>query len=125
MTNLEKEFEVYRGRTRKSLAALESADEVLPLGVGSTFRVYPPHPIFAKRAIGGHLWDVDGNEYVDFGLCFGSLMAGHCNPKVTAAARERFELGTMWGMPDELSEEMARLVVDRFPVEKVRFGNSG
>jgi glutamate-1-semialdehyde 2,1-aminomutase len=52
-------------------------------------------------------------------------MAGHCHPKVVAAVQERLELGTMWGMPDELSEVMARLIVDRFPVEKVRFSNSG
>src|SRR5438552_2345559 len=121
MTNLEQEFEIFKRRTPKSLAALESAKNYLPLGVGSNFRVYPPYPIFAARAKGGHLWDVDGNEFVDHGLCFGALMAGHCHPKVVAAVEERLQLGTMWGMPDELTEQLARLVVDRFPVEKVRF----
>jgi glutamate-1-semialdehyde 2,1-aminomutase len=125
MTNVEREFETFIQRTPKSLAALKSAEHYLPLGVGSNFRVYPPHPIFAHHAMGGHLWDVDGNEYVDFGLCFGSLMAGHCHPKVVAAVQRRLELGTMWGMPDELSEQMAREIVARFPVEQVRFTNSG
>jgi glutamate-1-semialdehyde 2,1-aminomutase len=125
MTTLEQELETFKRRTPKSLAALERASDYLPLGVGSNFRVYPPHPIFAARAKGGHLWDLDGNEYVDHGLCFGALMAGHCHPKVVEAVQARLELGTMWGMPDELSEELAREVVARFPVEKVRFANSG
>lgn len=125
MNNLERELETFKGRTRKSLEALNRASEVLPLGCGSNFRAYPPHPVFADHARGGRLWDVDGNEYIDFGLCFGALMAGHCHPKVVAAIESRLERGTMWGMPDELSEELAREICSRFPVEKVRFANSG
>jgi glutamate-1-semialdehyde 2,1-aminomutase len=125
MNTLEGELEVFKQRTRKSLEALTRAVEYLPLGCGSNFRAYSPNPIFADHAHGGHLWDVDGNEYIDFGLCFGALMAGHCHPKVVAAIQSRLERGTMWGMPDELSEELAREICSRFPVEKVRFANSG
>ena len=122
---LEKELASFEARTPASHAALKKAEPRLPLGVASNFRSYEPWPLFIKDAKGSHIHDLDGNEYIDFNLCFGALMAGHCHPAVVAAVQERLELGTMFGMPHTLEYELAEEVCQRFPVEQVRFGSSG
>ncbi|MCI0352658.1 MAG: aminotransferase class III-fold pyridoxal phosphate-dependent enzyme, partial [Acidobacteriales bacterium] len=122
---LKKEIETYEKRTPKSRAALEKSWPLMPLGVASNFRSYEPYPIFIKDAKGGHVRDLDGNDYADFALCFGALMAGHCHPAVVKAVQERLEKGTMFGMPHEMEREMAAEICARYPVEQVRFSNSG
>ena len=122
---LQKEIEVFEKRTPKSLAAHKKALGSLPLGVGSNFRIYEPYPIFVRDAMGGQMHDLDGNEYIDFNLCFGALMAGHCHPAVVRAVEARLKTGTMFGMPHELEAELAQEIVARFPIDQVRFGNSG
>ena len=122
---LKKEIETYERRTPKSAAALKRSWPLMPLGVSSNFRSYEPYPLFIESAKGTRLRDLDGNEYIDFALCFGALMAGHCNPIITKAVAERLEKGTMFGMPHEMERELAEEIVARYPVEQVRFGNSG
>ena len=123
--DLNKEISIFEKRTRKSHAAHEKAMPYMPLGVSSNFRSYEPYPLFIRDGNGGHVHDLDGNDYVDFNMCFGALMAGHCHPAVTKAVQERLHLGTMFGMPHELERELAEEICARFPVEQVRFGNSG
>lgn len=115
----------FSARTQKSKAALENGKQYLPLGVSSNFRSYPPHPIFVKRATGGHLWDLDDNEYIDFNLSFGVLIAGHAHPVILRAVSEQMENGTMYGMPYELEQKMAAELIARFPIDLVRFANTG
>ncbi|HEV2175799.1 MAG TPA: glutamate-1-semialdehyde 2,1-aminomutase [Terriglobia bacterium] len=122
---LRQEITTFEKRTPGSLKAHQRALHSLPLGVGSNFRIYDPYPIFVRDALGGRLHDVDGNEYLDFNLCFGALMAGHCHPAVVRAAEARLKTGTMFGMPHELEAELAEEICARFPVDQVRFGNSG
>jgi glutamate-1-semialdehyde 2,1-aminomutase len=122
---LEKELSTFESRTPASHAALKKAEPRLPLGVASNFRSYEPWPLFIKDAKGSHIHDLDGNEYVDFNLCFGALMAGHCHPAVVAAVQERLEIGTMYGMPHTLEYELAEEICQRFPVDQARFGSSG
>src|SRR5579864_5844825 len=122
---LRKEIETYEKRTPRSREAHKKAVERLPLGVASNYRAYDPYPIFVRDGKGGYIHDVDGNGYIDFNLCFGALMAGHCHPAVTKAVSERLQLGTMFGMPHELEAELAEEIVARFPVDQVRFGSSG
>src|SRR5438105_556076 len=122
---LKKEIEIFEKRTRGSHAAHQKAMPYMPLGVSSNFRSYEPYPLFISKAKGGKVWDLDGHEYLDFNLCFGALMAGHCHPAVVKAVQERLHLGTMFGMPHELERELAQEICARFPVEQVRFGNSG
>ena len=122
---LQKEIETFEKRTRKSYAAHQKAMPYMPLGVSSNFRSYEPYPLFIRDAQGGKVHDLDGHEYLDFNLCFGALMAGHCHPAVVKAVQERLHLGTMFGMPHELERELAEEIGSRFPVEQVRFGNSG
>jgi len=122
---LQKEIETFKKRTPRSRAAHEKALGSLPLGVGSNFRIYDPYPIFVRDGLGGRIHDLDGNEYLDFNLCFGALMAGHCHPAVVKAVEGRLQTGTMFGMPHELEAELAEEIRARFPVDQVRFGNSG
>src|SRR5437868_12261568 len=97
----------------------------MPLGVSSNFRSYEAYPLFIDSEKGARVRDLDGNEYLDFALCFGALMAGHCNPHVVKAVQERLDKGTMFGMPHELERELAAEICERYPVEQVRFSNSG
>jgi glutamate-1-semialdehyde 2,1-aminomutase len=122
---LEKELATFEARTPGSKAALKRAQPRMPLGVASNFRSYEPWPLFVKDAKGSHIHDPDGNEYIDFNLCFGALMAGHCHPAVVAAVQERLVTGTMYGMPHSLEYDLAEEICQRFPVEQVRFGSSG
>lgn len=122
---LKKEIEVYEKRTPRSREAHQRAMARLPLGVGSNFRIYDPYPLFIRDGQGVRIHDVDGNEYLDFNLCFGALMAGHCHPAVVKAAEDRLNKGTMFGMPHTLELELAEEICARFPVDEVRFGNSG
>lgn len=122
---LQHEVERYKQRTPRSHEAHEKALRSLPLGVASNFRIYEPYPLFVRDAVGTRLHDLDGNEYIDFNLCFGALMAGHCHPAVVRAVEARLRLGTMFGMPHGLERELAEEITARFPVDQVRFGNSG
>jgi len=122
---LQKELELYQRRTSRSREAHRKALERVPLGVGSNYRYYDPYPIFVKEGQGGHIRDLDGNDYVDHNLCYGALMAGHCHPAVVKAVQERLRIGTLFGMPHDLEWELAEEICARFPVDMVRFGNSG
>ena len=122
---LQKELETYEKRTPRSREAHHKAMERVPLGVGSNYRFYPPYPIFVADGLGGRIHDLDGNEYLDHNLCYGAMMAGHCHPAVMKAVELRLHKGTLFGMPHGMELELAEIICDRFPVEMVRFGNSG
>ena len=73
----------------KSNAHFRKAVQHLPLGVSSNFRYWgDDKTIFVKRGKGARLWDLDGNEYIDYRLGYGPAILGHCHPEVDAAARE-------------------------------------
>lgn len=122
---LQKELAAYEKRTPKSREAHEKASERVPLGVGSNYRFYPPYPLFVRDGEGSRIHDLDGNEYLDHNLCYGALFAGHCHPAVMKAVSGRLKTGTLFGMPHGMELELASEICARFPVEMVRFGNSG
>ncbi|HYM38572.1 MAG TPA: aspartate aminotransferase family protein [Thermoplasmata archaeon] len=118
----------YRARTRKSAAWHAEASRHLPGGVTGNVKFYAPYPVYAKRAKGGHLWDLDGNDYVDYMLCFGPMILGHGHPKVLEAIRKQIDRdGTViFGPPHELEVRMAERLKRIFPfADLVRFTNSG
>jgi glutamate-1-semialdehyde 2,1-aminomutase len=121
----EQEEAAYRARTPKSAALHARAREAMPLGVASSFQAYDPYPLFMTDARGSHIWDADGNEYVDFDMAFGVLAAGHSHPLLAAALQRRVANGTCYTFPVEdgilLAEELKR----RFGADLVRFSNSG
>jgi len=122
---LAKEIAAYEKRTPRSKQAHARALERIPLGVASNYRAYDPYPLFVREGKGGRLWDVDGNEYVDFNLSFGALMAGHSHPAVVRAVESRLRGGTAYGMPHDMEWELADEICKRYPVEMVRFGSTG
>src|ERR1700723_3209048 len=99
---LQQEINTYEKRPPRSKAAHTRAEDRLPLGVASNYRAYDPYPLFVRDGKGGHIHDVDGNEYVDFNLCFGALMAGHRHPAVIKAVQEKLGTGTSYGIPPPL-----------------------
>jgi glutamate-1-semialdehyde 2,1-aminomutase len=105
------------------------AAEVIPGGVNSpvrAFRGVGGDPFFVARAQGARLWDVDGNEYLDYVLSWGPLILGHAHPAVLEAIAAAAKLGTSYGAPTPAEVELAELVRDFFPsMEMLRFVNSG
>ena len=113
----------------RSEAAFEQARPLMPGGVNSPVRAYKSvgmTPIFAERGEGSRVYDIDGNEYIDYVLSWGPLILGHRAPVVTKAIQEQAEKGWTFGTPTELETKMAELVIDRVPsIEMVRMVNSG
>lgn len=114
--------------TKASRAYAERARRFLPGGVTANVKHFDPYPIAMKRADGCRLWDLDGNEYVDYCLAFGPLILGHGHPRVIESIRSVLhEAGTtMFGTPHELEAEFAERLLNIFrPDGKLRFTVSG
>lgn len=107
----------------------EESRRYLPGGVSSPVRAYKAvggEPFFVSHARGSRIYDVDGNEYVDYACSYGPLIAGHAHPSVVEALKRAVEHGTSYGAPTELELVLAHLIIDAMPaVQKVRFVNSG
>ncbi len=115
----------YRRRTQKSEALFRRAGESMPLGVASSFQAYDPYPLFMGDARGSRIWDVDGNEYIDFDMAFGVLAAGHSHPLLAEALQRRVANGTCYTFPVEDGITLAEEIRARFNAGFVRFSNSG
>ncbi len=109
--------------------AFEEACERMPGGVNSPVRAFKSvggNPVFIQKASGAYLWDVDGNRYIDYVGSWGPAILGHAQPDVIHRMQEMAELGTSFGAPTQIENELAQLVIDWVPsIEKVRFVNSG
>jgi glutamate-1-semialdehyde 2,1-aminomutase len=104
----------------------EKAKKLIPGGVNSPVRYFEPFPFFTKRAKGAHLWDVDGNEYIDYCMGYGPLILGHAHPNIVEAVTEQVKNGTLYGTPSEQEVELAKTVSDVVPsAEMVRLVNTG
>lgn len=107
----------------------QEALRYLPGGVNSpvrAFRGVGGTPFFTKRAKGSRLWDVDGNEYIDYVGSWGPMILGHAHPKVIRAVQEAARDGTSFGTPNPREIRLAQLVSEAFPsIQKLRFVNSG
>ncbi|MDK2972094.1 MAG: glutamate-semialdehyde -aminomutase [Candidatus Sumerlaeota bacterium] len=105
------------------------AKELLPGGVNSPARAFKGvggEPRFIARALGARLWDVDGNELLDFVGSWGPMILGHRHPAVEEAVRKQAETGMSYGMPCELEVRMAETIARLMPsIEMVRMVNSG
>jgi glutamate-1-semialdehyde 2,1-aminomutase len=105
------------------------AQRVIPGGVNSpvrAFRAVGGHPRFIERGEGPHLYDVDGQRYIDYVLSWGPLILGHAHPAVVRAITEQAARGTSYGAPTQMETQLAEMVVATMPaIEMVRFVNSG
>ena len=97
----------------------------MPLGVGSSFQVGDPYPIYLREGRGANVWDVDGHEYVDTHGGFGSMVVGHAHPKIAEAIIRAINTGSHFAVPTEDSVLFAEELCRRFNLEQVRFANSG
>jgi glutamate-1-semialdehyde 2,1-aminomutase len=121
----EEEVARFEERTPKSAALFERAGRVMPFGVTSSFQAGDPYPIYLERGSGSRVWDIDGNQYVDFHGGFGSMAAGHSHPAVAAAIKRVADRGTHFAATTENGVLLAEEICRRFNLEKVRFTNSG
>ena len=112
-------------RTRRSGEYYERARAVMPGGVPSSFQRNDPWPTYIERGVGAQVWDVDGNEYLDFHNGFGVMCVGHANPVIAAAVKERMDLGTHFAAPTEGSITVAEELRRRWGLPHWRFTNSG
>jgi glutamate-1-semialdehyde 2,1-aminomutase len=110
---------------RTSLTYREEAKRRLPGGVSSSWQSWPPHPIYVSHGHGAHVWDIDGNEYVDYHNGYGVMVMGHAHPKIVEAVRDRVALGTHFAQPTEDALVVADQLAERFRLPYWRFGNSG
>ncbi|HFQ95601.1 MAG TPA: glutamate-1-semialdehyde-2,1-aminomutase, partial [Anaerolineae bacterium] len=113
----------------RSQQLFSEAQSLLPGGVDSPVRAFKSvggQPLFIERGEGPYLFDVDGNQFIDYVLSWGPLILGHAHPDVVEALTEAVRKGTSYGAPSPLEIELARLVTEFMPnIEMVRFVNSG
>jgi glutamate-1-semialdehyde 2,1-aminomutase len=93
--------------------------------VASSYQLREPWPIYLSHGQGQHVWDVDGNQLLDFHNGFGSMVQGHAHPAIEKAVRERLPLGTHFAAPTEDSVVVAEELARRFGLPKWRYTNSG
>ena len=114
---------------KNSIQAFNKAKQLIPGGVNSPVRAFKSvqaDPIFIAKAKGAKIWDIDGNEYLDFVASWGPLLLGHARDEIVQAVQQAAERGTSYGAPTLIENEMAELITSMVPsVEKVRMVNSG
>ncbi len=110
----------------KSEELYRKAVELMPAGVSSPVRAIKPYPFYTERAKGCRIYDVDGNEYIDYCLAYGPLILGHAHEEVKRAILEQVEKGWLYGTPVELEVRFAELITELYPgIEMLRFVNTG
>jgi glutamate-1-semialdehyde 2,1-aminomutase len=116
-------------QTGRSRELFDRARALIPGGVNSPVRAFKAvggQPLFIERGEGAHLFDVDGNRYIDYVGSWGPLIVGHAHPRVVEAVAEAARNGTSFGAPTAAEVRLAELVVEAVPsIELVRFVNSG
>jgi glutamate-1-semialdehyde 2,1-aminomutase len=113
----------------KSSALFEKAKTYFPGGVNSpvrAFRSVGGTPLFIEKGKGSHIWDADGNEFIDYCCSWGPLILGHANKKVVDAVKVTVENGSSFGAPTALENQLAELILTNNKyIEKIRFVSSG
>ena len=111
----------------RSNAHFKKANTRLPLGVSSNFRYWgDDKTIYVERGEGGRVWDIDGNEYIDYRLAYGPIILGYADSRVDEAAHEGMSVGGVFALSTELEYEVACRISKMVPAaELVRFSNSG
>jgi len=101
---------VKKYETKKSMNLFKKAKKIIPTGASSLMRTssWDPYPLYIKSGKGTRIWDVDGNEYIDFLMAFGPIINGHANEKINGAVRKFLRNGSLFGAPSELEYKLAR-----------------
>ena len=120
-----RERERFLERTARSGEFFARASAVMPGGVPSQFQANDPWPVYVERGEGAAVWDVDGNEYVDFHNGFGVMCVGHANPTIVGRGQGAIDEGTHFAAPTEGSIVVAEELRRRWGLPHWRFTNSG
>ena len=120
-------------RLTKSLQLFQESMQLLPAGTSSNARLwktacplYTPCTIFIDRAKGSHIWDVDGNEYIDYRLGYGPIILGHGYKKVYKAVHKADQRGIVYALGNSLEIDVVKRMKALVPaIDMVRFSNSG
>lgn len=116
-------------KREKSEALFEKAKKYFPGGVNSpvrAFRSVGGTPLFIEKGKGSHIWDADGNEFIDYCGSWGPLILGHANGKVIDAIKKTVENGSSFGAPTKLENDLAELILNNNKyIQKIRFVSSG
>ncbi len=120
-------------RYRHSMKLFREAQHYLPGGSNSSPRLWRgvcpsnlPCAVYAKKAQGSHLWDVDGNKYIDYRLGFGPVILGHSHPAIQKAVHKAEKNGQVYALNNELEITVAKKIISMVPcAQKVRFATSG
>ncbi len=116
-------------KTELSEKLFAKAKDLFPGGVNSPVRAFKGvggTPRFIARGRGSHLFDVDGNDYVDYVLSWGPMIVGHCHPEVMREVQDAMKDGSSYGAPSPREIQLAEVVRARMPwVERMRFCSSG
>jgi|YelNatPaOPRAMG01_1025707.scaffolds.fasta_scaffold38012_2 glutamate-1-semialdehyde 2,1-aminomutase len=116
---------MYLDSTPKSRSLFEKARKYLPGGVSYGLRYFSPYPFYVVKAKGSRVWDVDGNEYLDFWMGHGAIVTGHNYEPIIKAVREQLEYGAHFGWCNEWEVKWAEAVCRWFDMDMVRPSNSG
>src|SRR5712691_4260674 len=120
-----REEDRFRAARRKSDELWRKARASSPRGVPSSFQDASPQPIFVDYGRGSKIWDVDGNEYVDFHNGFGVMVVGHAHPLIVDAVSKRIAKGSHFAQPTPDDIQVAGELSHRFGLPQWRFTNSG
>jgi glutamate-1-semialdehyde 2,1-aminomutase len=112
-------------KRQASIAYRELASRHVAGGVASSWQASPPHAIYVDHGEGNRLWDIDGNEYIDFHLGYGAMVVGHAHPKITEAIVKQAPRGTHFAQPTRDLDVIGENLADRFELPLWRFCNSG
>jgi glutamate-1-semialdehyde 2,1-aminomutase len=122
---IEREERRLNEATPRSGEVFRRAHDVLAGGVASSYQLRDPWPIYLSHGEGARVWDVDGNEMLDFHNGFGSMVQGHANPAIGRAVTERYARGTHFAAPTEDAIVVAEELAARWGLPKWRYTNSG
>ena len=101
------------------------AKKIIPSGINSPVRYYDPYPFFVKKAKGSMMWDVDGNNYLDYCNAYGALLLGHRRKEIISDVSKQMDKGTLYCAPTEIEVNLSELISGNFPsMEKVRLVNT-
>jgi len=122
---IEREEATLEPTRRASIEYRATAYRYVAGGVASSGQDSPPHAIFIDRGNGNRLWDIDQNEYIDFHLGYGAMVAGHAHPRIVEAIQRQAELGTHFAQPTKHLDVIGENLTERFNLPLWRFCNSG
>lgn len=115
-----------REQTGRSEEFFKRATDVTPLGVESNVRAFDPYPFYIEETQGSYVYDMDGNEYLDFLLALGPIILGHNHPEVVEAVKQQAEKSDLTATPQPIAFEYMEKVREMTPsIEQVRLSNSG